>query len=366
MSTRSPRAAWIAAALVLLCAAPALGKEESKIWLPLERVDPQVHPRTRAFVRVFLTEWQTVLHLHATHLDPSTEYIVTLDGEEFARFTTWQNGNANRLFNLLTDATDGEPTDPRGKLLAVNDGTTDLLAGVVSGPMEPRATRAKEWTQLQAEDDETTGVAFGRFHLRPNGFMTFAVIVRGVLRGDYEVFLDGDPIGTISTNPGGWGRLFFRGHPNDHGQGGNGRRPWETLTFDPRYKLIEVVHEGVLVFSGPMKAQIAGLNVCMSDQTQVMLSGPGGQGSLRFGTGEDCDDQVAIEVSMMVAGDYDVELNDVPTATLSVGMDGTGMVVFESHPEDGELPLTFALQPGDLVEVVDPMTLTTQLSTTVP
>lgn len=358
-------AAGLIAAVLLLVGAPALAKEESKIRLPLERVAPSAAPSARGFARVTLTPWRTVLHLHVRGLEPSTEYIVTFNGEEFTRFTTWGNGKTNRFFDLTTDGVGGVPMDPRGTLLAVNDGTEDILAGVVSGPMEPRRTRAKEWTELEAQG-APAGRAFARFHRTPNGFMRFAVIVRGGdSQSDYEVFLDGAPLGTISTNSGGWGRLFFRGNPDKANPGG-GNRWWQPLTFDPRYGLIEIVQNGTVAFSGPMAAQIAGLNDCDPDQVEVALTGATADGTVRYGVGDDCDDQVAIEAAMLAQGAYDVELNDVVIGTLTVGVDGTGALVFETQPESGELLLDFALQSGDVVEVVDPATATTELSATIP
>jgi hypothetical protein len=299
-------------------------------------------------------------------LESGAEYLVTFNDEEFARFISNGSGGANVKFDLRTDSESGLPLDPRGKLLAVNDGAADILAGVVSGPLEPSWTHVKEWTQLGPEPD-VTGSAYGRFWRLPNGNKRFVVLLRGVEPGLYAVLLDGAPLGEIQTNAGGNGSLEFkllrakamaaaaaaRAKASAKGKGKGPR--WQPLLEDPRGGFIEVLNEGILAFSGPMLAQIEGLNACEPDLEELALSGASGEGTLHFGTAADCGPVVAIEVAELAEDDYDVQVNGASVGTLVVGADGTGALV-----------LDLTLESGDLVEIVDPLTLLPVLSATVP
>ena len=356
------------AVVALLLGTPALAKEASKIKLRLENVSSGADSRARGWVRVKLDHRRTILHMKVRRLQPDTEYIITFNGVEFTRFTTRRNGHANERFDLLTDGAGLAPMDPRGKLLAINDGTSDVLAGVVSGPMEPRWIIVKEWTDLEPEAG-VDGRALARFRRNPNGLMRFVVVLKHVTPGDYDVLLDGALLGTISTNRAGVGRLRFRGRPAK-AMGGpkpNPRRKWQPLTEDPRYRLLEVLQDGTtLVFSGPMEAQIDGLNSCTASLTDVALTGTTGSGNVSFGTGDDCDEVVVVDVAGLAEGDYDLQVNATSVGTLSVAADGTGSLVFESDPETGEQLLDFTLQTGDVVDVVDPVTTTAVLTATIP
>lgn len=369
LRTFTHRTIAMVAGLLLLASAPALAKEESKIKLRLDNVATGTDARARGWARVMLDANRTLLHIKVRRLQPSTEYIVTFNGVEFDRFTTAGNGHANVKFDLMGDGATVLPTDPRGQLLAINDGTEDVLAGVVSGPMEPRWIIAKEWTDLEPEA-AVTGRAFARFRRNPNGLMIFVVGLRHLTpRTDYDVLLDGALLGTISTNGAGNGALRFKGRPSG-AKGGpkfNPRRKWQPLPEDPRYRLIEVLEGGTtLVFSGPMEAQIAGLNDCVADLTEVAMTGASGSGAVRHGVGDDCDDVVEVEVAGLAEGDYDLQVNSVSVATLAVAADGTGSLVFESDPESGEELLDFTLQSGDVVDVVDTVATSVVLSATLP
>lgn len=353
---------WLAACALLVAAAPALAKEESKIRLVLDNVSEGVDPDAKGWVRVQLDAKRTVLHLKVSRLEPLTEYVVTFNDEEFARVTTGAKGGTSQKFDLRTDGASGLPMDPRGKLLAVNDGAMDILAGMVSGPLEPSWTLVKEWTQLAPEPD-VTGKAYARFQRLPNGNKHFVVMLRGVEPDVYAVLLDGAPLGEIETNSAGNGQLAMRAlHEKAMAAlararaKSKGKGPaFQPLVEDPRYRLIEVLREGVLVFSGPMLAQIPGLNVCAPDLDEVALTGASGEGTLRFGVGEDCGPVMEIEVTGLAAGDHDVQVNGSSVGTLSVAADGTGA-----------LTLGLELVSGDVVEIVDPATLLVELSAVVP
>ncbi len=88
--------------------------------------------------------------------------------------------------------------------------------------------------------------------------------------GSYDIHVDSDPVAieTLVPNPGGNAKLSLRTHPgNGKGNGkSKGHNKKGMLSIDPRRKLIEVKQGGAVVFSGPMLAQIPGLNVCGAGQ----------------------------------------------------------------------------------------------------
>ena len=53
--------------------------------------------------------------------------------------------------------------------------------------------------------------------------------------GSYDLLVAGEIVGTIETNNGGNGKLFFRSPESCN---------WELLDFDPRNQLIEVAQDG--------------------------------------------------------------------------------------------------------------------------
>jgi hypothetical protein len=346
-----------AAALGAVAApAPGIAKEESKLQIALDPVaGPSGGGWRNAKLRTRFMTGEAVVHVQVKGLLPLTEYGLHSDGVEITRFTTTDKGGANVKLDLLqmalaTGDLAAAPVDPRGTFVTVNDGVADVLGGWLFGPVEldPSRAKAKEVTHLMPDAlAAPTGSAKASYKMTPNGKATLRISLGGAPAGDYEVWIGGALVGTLTTNPAGNASVEFR----SSGAGNGKSKKKLAMAFDPRLELIELLQGGAPVFSGVMAAQIGGLNVCLESEIAAALSLAAGQvagaGSMSFGTEADCSRTFAMEVSDLVAGAYDVVVADVVVGSMAVAADGTGSVHFDTSPDDlDELPLDFSLPSG--------------------
>ena len=356
-----------------LGAGVAAAKEESKIQI---RLLPPGAPGNghgmggslRGDVRTQLQGSKTQLQLRVRGAAAGTEYILlalddelSTDGDELARFTTGSNGQFTGSFDVGKGDGADAPIDPRGHFLVVSDGVTAILAGWLYGAAEDDGpmTKVKELTSL-APDALTnpSGSVAARYDRRPNGQGKFRVSLRDVPAGDYDLWVDGVLVQSLTPNPGGNAEASFTTKPV-HGNS----RPHNAkaqLDFDPRRKLIELKQGDQLFFSGPMLAQIEGVNVCTASESATPFAlGPGqteGSGSVTLSTGSDCETSMEVEVQDLPAATYDLYVDGALVGTIDVADDGmgslTGHVVFDPTPDAmGELALDFPLGSGSVVEV---------------
>jgi hypothetical protein len=255
------------------------------------------------------------------------------------------------------------PVDPRGTFVTVHDGVADVLGGWLYGPVanDPSRVHVNESTFLAPDAlAAPTGTATADSMMTPNRKGKLKISVIGGPVGSYEVWIDGVLVGTMSSNPAGNASAEFRSDP-PRGNG-NANRPGKPgkvklpMGFDPRLALIELKQLGATVFSGEMAAQIGGLNVCLPFAAPAPLAlAPGqvaGAGTVTFGQDDDCSRTLALAVSGLAPGTYDVVVGGVPVAALAVAPDGTGAVAFDSSPDAlGELPLDFSLASGTGIAV---------------
>ncbi len=361
-------AAFAAFVCLILSASPRNGFaiEESKIIAPLENVSGDPASRASGQLHSTFLANRALFRVRLRSLAPSTDYLMLAGGTEMAHILTDANGHANVQFDLLNPSSPNltQIIDPRGKLISINDGTQDILAAVFSGPLEPPRTKVKERTQLTAVSGVEQGRVEARFDRLPNGRGKFVVSSRSLAVGDYELCVDGVPLAEFTTNAGGNAMLSFMSHlPNNGNNNGNGNKPRHNqkhaLDFDPRGELVEVKQDGNPVFSGPMLAQVLGLNICEAISTLVPLAlAPGqliGQANFELGIADDCSDFLIVTVQDVAAGDYDVVINGVPVGVVTVVDDGltlSGQLVFRSEPEaPEELPLDFELPSGGSIEI---------------
>jgi hypothetical protein len=355
-------------------ASPLLAKEESKLQILL------LPPGTGGgngngiaqgqgpigALRSFLQDPGALrqLQLRMRGLAPSLEHtlLALLDASdpapvELCRFTTDANGGFTGDCEIGKGDDVAAPVDPRGRLLVVNDGTDDVLAGWLygapadDGPM----TKVKELTRLAP--DETTapsGSVDARYDMRPNGHGSFGIQMRGVPAGDYDLWVDGVLVETVTPNPGGSAKATFRTKPSQgKGKAHNKRGP---LNFDPRRKQIELKQEDVLYFSGPMLAQIEGLNVCSATPTPLVNVSPAGV-TAALEVESDCETALQVNATGLAAGTYDVLVDGTDRGDLAVaddGMGGTaGALRFDPTPDDvDEQPLAFPVSEASSVELV--------------
>ncbi len=374
------RAGLLALALALTALPVAAGaKEESKIQIRLGDLSGNGNGNgrgaLRADVRTHLQGTRVILKLRARGLEPDTEYaLLCKDAEdaaesaELARFTTAANGSANVTQNLAKTEDVEAPADPRGKFLVIADGadtSVEVLGGWLYG--EPQddgpMTKIKELTELAPDEVASpSGRAAGRYDMRPNGRGKLSISLRRVPADDYEILVDGAPVATLTPNPAGNAKVDFRTRPF-RGQGSGKVKPHrkkQQLDFDPRRKeiLVRRLADQAPVFSGPMLAQIDGLNACAPSSSETPLAGSG-SGAAALEVEENCETAFAVEIADVPTGGYDLYVDGALVATFDAADDGSGTVRgavrFDPTPDAGEneLPLDFALGSGSLVEVFD-------------
>lgn len=304
--------------------------------------------------------------LHVRGLAPGDHSLLALTDEldpdplPLADFTVGANGQFNGSFELGNGDGLEAPVDPRGKYLAVNDGdvsdrAADVLVGWLYGVPDDDGpkTKVKELTRLAPDETQNpTGSVDARYDMRPNGKGTFGVMMRGVPPGDYDVCVDGIVVETLTPNPGGSARASFRTHPsNGNGNGGGqGHNKKGMLDFDPRRKLVELKQGDQVYFSGPMLAQIEGLNVCAEGSTALANVTPAGV-SASLDVEADCETAFAVSVTGFTMGTYDLLVDGMDRGDLEVAMDGTGSLRFDPTPEPGELLLDFPVTSASAVVV---------------
>jgi hypothetical protein len=377
----------LAGAMLVAIPFTAMAREESKIRLFMEKVEGgpggelllmemEEDGSERGQLRTDLSPDRASLHLKVSRLAPNLEHIVLGDGVEIARFTTNAAGNAEVRLDLFETGGDTTPSfDPRGKLVTVNDGTSDVLEAWVYGdPSEdPARPRIKEVTSL-AREAATEGSVDARYDALPSGGARFNLAMRGVAPGDYEVLVNGTPVATLTPNPGGSAALDLRIQPGNGGGSANGRRPHKVrgpLEVNPRSQMIELVLGGVVQFAGPMLAQIPGLGVCNASSASAdLIPDPAqtmGTGSVSLGVEESCDLHMTLTLDALAAGDYDLVIAgvDVGDLTIADAGAGTGSVVleFDETPDAlaGELPLPAGAVAGASLAIQEKLPLGTDV-----
>jgi hypothetical protein len=180
------------------------------------------------------------------------------------------------------------------------------------------------------------------------------VKAQGLEPGTYDLFVDGLLVESFETNSGGGANLKFMSGPGPHGKR-------KDMTFDPRYKLIEVSQLGTAYFSGLMLADVnvSGLDACGFLPLELELTlDPAqteGSGHASLGSDVDCGQLFTVSAADLAAGDYDIVVNGVVEGTLSVSDIGggatAGEATFVAVPDEaGEQVLDFDPR-GQVVEI---------------
>jgi hypothetical protein len=384
-STPRFRVEILVLALALITVPFAAGaKEESKIQIRLTDTNGHGNGKgnglgggaIRADVRTHLQGSRVILKLRARGLDADTEYVLlckddegATDSAELARFTSRSNGSANLTQNLAKTDDPEAPADPRGKFLVIADGA-DVSMEIVGGWLygEPQndgpMTKIKEVTELAADGDASpSGSVAARYDMRPNGHGKLSISMRRVPVDDYEILVGDDetPVATFTPNRAGNAKVDFQTKPI-RGQGSGKvklHRKKQRLNFDPRRQeiLVRLAADQAPMFSGPMLAQIEGLNTCSPTSDESPLAGDTGSGMARLELQENCETAFNVEIWDVPVGMYDVYVDGAPIATIDAEDDGlgagTGFARFDPTPDAGagELPLDFAVGTGSVVEV---------------
>jgi hypothetical protein len=373
-----------AAALAAVALAPlAMGaREESKINLFMEEAEAGDALEARVgtgnaleakagagnakgMLRSDLAPGRATLRVEVNRLAPNLEHVLRGDGVEVARFTTNAAGNAELRIDLFQTGTDTTPSfDPRGKLLTIDDGTSDVLEAWVYGDPadDPPRPRIKEVTSL-AREAATQGSVEARYDALPSGGARFWVTLRNVAPGDYDVIVDGAPVASLTTNPGGFAAIDLRIRPGAGGPPPNmnprARHKFRgPLAINPRSKLIEVVDaQDVVHFAGEMLAQIPGLGVCTASSADAMLTAgavqPTATGSVSLAVEESCDLHMTLTLASLAEAMYDLWIGGADVGDISIDATGAATLEYDDAPDAGagELAMPAGVELGAAVPI---------------
>jgi|GEM_PF-5209923 len=326
-------------------------------------------------------------------LTPGATYTLTLDGVAEATFTASTKGSVHADFRNHTRGRGGDDGgddqgddnlvpatvphgtklpltfDPRGHQLALSDGTNDVLTMVYSGEGEPDDIRVDERTSLAPVD--TTTSTHGRVELRyleQKNQDRFIVHFNAMDRGNYQLFIDGELQAEVDLTRGRSDQRTFellknprliarsKGHGNSHGNS-HGQSKKLDLDFDPRGLVVDVVKDGVITFSGVMKAQIPGLGDVFAGASTTTLTNTGADadaaGTADVNLAPDGTETLTVAVSALPAGDYEVWVGGMLRGTVTVtGTEpaSSGQIVFSTNPSASESLLNFDVL-GAAVEI---------------
>jgi hypothetical protein len=339
---------------VLALAAHSLQAVElSFIRGPLEK-SASADPNAGGTVRSQFVNNYARMYANLRGLTPDTAYQLTVDGTVEADFVADTAGHADVQFRITpTGSQFALDFDPRGKEIAITDGTNVVLSMIYSGPGEPSSLMVDERTTLVRAETVASGRVEARY-LDQKNKSRFILHFLGLDRGVYTLRVAGEDVATVDLSKGRSAMVRFESNKfgamkngNSHGAG---RKNKYTLEFDPRGELIEVVAEDQSVaFSGVMLAQIAGLPVDTDDTITLTSTGADSDatGSMLVTTDDAGETKLTISVEQLTAGDYQVWIGGANRGTINVADDGTGatsgQIVFATLTEGTDVPLDFPL-----------------------
>jgi hypothetical protein len=344
----SALAAWLSFAIVAaLLAAPAQAGED-RFRLRAQMENTGVDPDASGKIWVKLRPTRSDLGAVLKGLDPATSYSLTVGGVPEASFQPNAAGVYKARFRTSAPAPELLDFDPRGLVVAVNDGSADVLRSVISGPGEAPGTVVDERSNLVPQAVSGEARVEARFQLRRDERRKLTVKVEGVPDGSYDLFVDGTLRATIPAARG-RGKVAFDTKP------GLGKLP---LDFDPRGLVIDLVAGSSVVSSGPLEAQIDDVNVCAPEESEIFLAAAvlGGQAKARFRTKDDCDRDFRVEVEDVPEGLYELWVAGVPRGAFDVVFDpaqgeNEGEIEFDTDPDDPHEQLLDFDPVGQLIEV---------------
>jgi hypothetical protein len=211
-------------------------------------------------------------------LEPNATYHFTVDGILEETLTTDHRGGLHLDFRLNASGNKLPlDFDPRGKILALDDGTAQVASMIFSGEGEPVDIRVDERTSLAPVDPESSGRVELRY-LEQKNKDRFIMHLHGLDRGSYELYVDGQLQAEIDMNRGRSTMRTFEvnKHSNGAKKPGNGNGKGNSkkleLDFDPRGLIVDLVKEDAILFSGEMLAQIEGINGVQVGETTTVLA----------------------------------------------------------------------------------------------
>jgi hypothetical protein len=334
-------------ALAATLAAPAVARDSSKSKGEFENEGIETEASCRHSLSVKQSGGKFDLKIR--DLTPSTDYELIVGGVPEAQFTTDDNGKAKLSFRtppIVSSRFRELDFDPRGKQLAISDGTSDVLTTVIATTGESLGSSSDERVNLLPV--ASAGFAKARFRTRKDGRQDFTVEITGVAAGSYDLFVGGLLRGTINASSG-RGEIEFKSAPS------SGEL---LLDFDPRGVVVDIVGSAGLAFSKTFLGEGDGVTACAYSETSVNLTStgldPDASGDAKTRTESDCERKFDVEIEDVPVGNYDVFIDGALKGVLTVVDDGVtieGELEF-SNGGDDEDELLLDFEPvGALIEV---------------
>lgn len=272
-------------------------------------------------------------------LTPGASYTIHNNETPEGAFGADAKGRAKVLFS--TAGARGSflfDFDPRGSLVSVRQGGTNILQANVSAPGEPLQSAVTE--RIEFRGTSSTGKASAQFTGTPTGRRSFSLQLANVTGTNWLVYVDGLPRGQM-TSRGSSARISFDTLTNRAGV--------LPLNFDPRGKVLDIAQGTNLVFSSSLEAKAFLLNFANPNTQIAYIPSTGadtnGTARAKLKVDKEARRKFSVELEDVPVGTYQLLANGLSAANIDVATDddGTeGEVEFASNDDDSdELPLTF-------------------------
>lgn len=339
-------------ALVLLAALAATAKDIAKIKSPFV---PSVTNGASGTFQMSAANNRAQVSIKAAGLVTNTDYQLLIGGVPEAEFNSGSKGKGNlKLLSSSTNLNQSLDMDPRGHVVSIFDGVTNVLALEVIGTNAPTNCVYLESTSLAPttnaiSTNAPTGTAALTYKVN-RGIAAFTVALTKVQPGDYEIYSAGvlhgtNSVGTNSTS----GKVTFSNG------GSTNNLP---LDFEPRGQTIDIVTNGATVFSGIMEAHVTNLTDCAFSLFEAPLivntnEQPNATGYARYITEKDCRRDFYVVVNDLNVGLYDFWVGGVLRGEIDVvsGSPNVGRIEFSTEVEDAYVELLDFDPTGQLIEI---------------
>lgn len=338
------------AALMLIVAVPtlALAKEEVKIKATFEALnDSEASGKLRFKAGSEGADFQIKLSGLA-----DTDHTLVVDDIERASFA---GSDGKVSLSYATPEKDGKDLltfDPRDGDIVIRDAEgTEILTASLD---DTGRGNTKEQTELEPTELADEGTARARFDHRPNGKERLVIHLIGAPVGDYQILFDDVQRAAVTTNSGGNAKATFKFFPAKSNKGKKPKKAKKSkphnqkgdLDFDGLDAFVEIVRGEDLYWSGPLRAQVPGLNVCDPEMADTALERneviAEGDANASFAVGAGCVRDFDVDVAGVAAGLYQVVVAGDTVGEIEVIdlLEG-GALAFSTDPEGDDLPLAF-------------------------
>lgn len=275
--------------------------------------------------------------VRAANLTPGQDYTLYVGVIPEATAVADANGRWSARFRTRpTSSSQLLDFDPRGLVMALHDGNTNVLAALISRTGEPLGCVVSEKAEYEDDDSKTTL----SFKTLKNGRRSFTARMTGVSGSNWVIYCNGQAVGDLIVR-GRTGSARFDTAPTSTSV--------QTLDFDPRGLVVDISRDDDLHFTGECEAQIRNVNVALPSIQFASIPTTGldedATAKAKLRVDDDARRKFSVEVEDIGTGDYEFVANGIVQGNIHVvnSDSGTrGEIEFSSRDDDDdELPLTF-------------------------